>query len=195
MCTSVKRQAWRPIPAGICSSTREPDRLQLTLGTERHFHRGNGAARLFEFDQTGKVPARDRPGTLRVRVRAYRPRRSAGQHLDRRRGGRHRSSSSTRKARFRWCSAARLNICRCPTWIASTAWARLPSRRGRSASVSRATSSTGRPTLPGTSKATSSSRTVTSTRASRSSTRTAGFSSHGGRRGPHRASSTSRTRS
>ncbi len=27
---------------------------QLTLGTERHFHRGNGAARLFEFDQTGK---------------------------------------------------------------------------------------------------------------------------------------------
>jgi DNA-binding beta-propeller fold protein YncE len=27
---------------------------QLTLGTERHFHRGNGAARLFEFDQAGK---------------------------------------------------------------------------------------------------------------------------------------------
>ena len=27
---------------------------QLTLGTERHFHRGNGAARLFEFDPTGK---------------------------------------------------------------------------------------------------------------------------------------------
>ncbi len=54
MSTSAKQQAWRPIPADICSSTREPDRLQLTLGTERHFHRGNGAARLFEFDQTGK---------------------------------------------------------------------------------------------------------------------------------------------
>jgi len=27
---------------------------QLTLGTERHFHRGNGAARLFEFDRAGK---------------------------------------------------------------------------------------------------------------------------------------------
>ena len=27
---------------------------QLTLGTERHFHRGNGAARLFEFDPAGK---------------------------------------------------------------------------------------------------------------------------------------------
>src|SRR5688572_788340 len=27
---------------------------QLTLGTERHFHRGAGGARLFEFDQSGK---------------------------------------------------------------------------------------------------------------------------------------------
>ena len=27
---------------------------QLTLGTERHFHRGTGGARLFEFDQSGK---------------------------------------------------------------------------------------------------------------------------------------------
>jgi len=27
---------------------------QLTLGTERHFHRGAGGARLFEFDQSGR---------------------------------------------------------------------------------------------------------------------------------------------
>ena len=54
MSTSAKRRAWPPTPGDTCSSTREQGSPQLTLGTERHFHRGNGAARLFEFDPSGK---------------------------------------------------------------------------------------------------------------------------------------------
>src|SRR5688500_9652501 len=47
--------------AGVATSSRghlfvytRTGSPQLTLGTERHFHRGAGGARLFEFDQSGK---------------------------------------------------------------------------------------------------------------------------------------------
>jgi len=61
---------------------------QLTLGTERHFHRGNGAARLFEFDPTGTY-VRELGRGLYGFVFAHCSGRSAGQHLDGRRGVRH----------------------------------------------------------------------------------------------------------
>ena len=54
-----------------------------TLGDERTFY--HGGSRLFQFDPDRQVREGDRPGRLRGQLRAAGARRSAGQHLDRRR--------------------------------------------------------------------------------------------------------------
>ena len=54
--------------------------------------------RLFEFDQKGKLRARDRRRALRLRVRARGPGRSAGQHLGRRRRLEHGHQVQSRRA-------------------------------------------------------------------------------------------------
>ena len=62
------------------------------------YHRAN-ETRLFEYIAAGRLRARDRPRQLRLRLRAFGPRRRGGQHL----GGRRRAptcwSSSAPRAR------------------------------------------------------------------------------------------------
>ena len=53
----------------------------VTIGTARPF--AHGGSRLFQFDRTRQVRARDRQGHLRLHVRRPGPHRSAGQHLGR----------------------------------------------------------------------------------------------------------------
>ncbi len=49
----------------------------VSLGSSRAF--AHGGSRLFQFDRNGKFSARNRPGQLRLHVRATGPHRSAGQ--------------------------------------------------------------------------------------------------------------------
>ena len=113
----------------------------------------------------------DRPRLVRVRDGARRARRSAGQHLDGRRRHQHRRQVQPRRQGRDGAGA--------------------PSRDGRrtdpdgdaGARRRRRTASIARPTSPGTRRATSSSPTATTTRAWRSTTRTADSSKSVGIRG------------
>ena len=81
---SAKSPAWPPTRADVCTSTRGPAIRRSGLGNSRLF--SHGGSRLLRVRRARRLHARDRPGRLCAAGRAQRPRRRAGQHLDRRRG-------------------------------------------------------------------------------------------------------------
>ena len=132
---------------------------QLTLGTERHFHRGAGGARLFEFDQSGKYLREIGQGlygfifahTVRVdpQDNIWTVDEGAGTIV-----------------KFNPQGQVQMVLGRTPEYLPMPGFDRVssgppPRRPVRSALVSRGTSSTGRPTSRGTSRGTSSSPTAT----------------------------------
>ena len=146
MSTSAKQQAWRQFPR--TSVRLYANRIAwLTLGTNASFTEAT-APQALRVRPDRQICARDRPGTVRVRVRTYRSRRSTGQHLDRRRGGPHRRQVQPARQ-------GQIVLGRTPEYMPMPNMDRVdsmgtvPSRRGRSASASRATSSTRRPSCMG----------------------------------------------
>ena len=133
---------------------------QLTLGTERHFHRGAGGARLFEFDQSGKY-LREIGQGLYGFIFAHTVRVDAQDNIwtvD---------EGAGTIVKFNPQGQVQMVLGRTPEYLpmpglrSRQQLVRRPPRQVRSAPASRGTSSTGRPTSRSTSRGISSLRTAT----------------------------------